>query len=91
MTINTSTGQPLNHRALAMLRAVGAGRAQLTCSSEPDLFIDGMPCCDQYTAHELAHNGLVRPRAPGRVGQRVPATLTAEGQALLTPEYALAA
>ncbi|PXY22254.1 hypothetical protein [Prauserella muralis] len=72
-----------SHRSLAMLRAVAAGRAQLRCSSEPDLFIDGVPCCDQYTAHHLTHEGLVRPSGPGPVGTLVPAVLTASGEALL--------
>ena len=73
----------LNHRALAMLRAVVAGRAQLSCSQEPDLFIDGVPCCDQFTAHELAHDGLIEPAYNGVFGQRVPATLTAAGLAAI--------
>lgn len=74
----------INYRARAMLRAIDAGRAQLTCSSEPDLFIDGLPCCDQFAAHDLVHQGLIRPGRPGLVGQRVPAQLTAAGRALVT-------
>ncbi|WP_199434489.1 hypothetical protein [Qaidamihabitans albus] len=73
-----------NHRTLAMLRAVAAGRAHVSCSSEPDLFVDGVPCCDQFAAHALAREGLVRPARPGRVGQRVPAALTDAGRALLS-------
>src|SRR5947207_8471336 len=69
----------LNHRALAMLRAVVEGRAELTCSREPDLFIDGVPCCDQFAAHGLAHDGLIEPAYAGDLGQRVPATVTAAG------------
>ncbi|WP_052395213.1 hypothetical protein [Kutzneria sp. 744] len=80
-----ATTQPpvANHRVLAMLRAVAAGRAQLTCSAEPDLFVDGVPCCDQFTAHVLAHEGLVRAGQPGTPGQRVPAVLTRAGHALV--------
>ena len=74
----------LNRRAMAMLRAVGAGRAELTCSCEPDLRVDGLPCCDQATAHELARAGLIRPAAgPVSIGQWVRAELTAGGQAAL--------
>ena len=73
----------LDHRRLAMLRAVAAGRAQLSCSAEPDLFIDGVPCCDQYTAHLLSRDGLVAPARPGIVGQRVPARLTAAGRSVV--------
>ncbi|MER6671174.1 hypothetical protein ABT256_41930 [Amycolatopsis japonica] len=66
----------LSCRELAILRAVASGRAEITCSSEPDLFIDGLPCCDQYTAHVLAHRALIIQARPGPLGQRVPARLT---------------
>lgn len=79
-----------NHRVLAMLRAVDAGRAQMTCSSEPDLFVDGISCGDQFTAHALAHEGLIRPRHPGALGQRVPATLTPAGRELVITTTPLA-
>lgn len=75
--------EALNNRAKSMLRAVVAGRAQISCSREPDLFIDDVPCCDQYTAHTLAHDGLVEPAMQGGVGQLVPARLTAAGKAML--------
>ncbi|GAA3432084.1 hypothetical protein [Kutzneria kofuensis] len=92
MTTPLATSQPpaVNHRVLAMLRAVAAGRAQLACSAEPDLFVDGVPCCDQFTAHVLAHEGLVRPGQPGTPGQRVPAVLTRAGRALVTGAQAAA-
>jgi hypothetical protein len=80
----------MNYRALAMLRAVDEGRAQLTCSQEPDLFIDGVSCCDQFTAHTLAHDGLIAPAHSGAIGQRVPATLTAAGLAAIEPAPAAA-
>jgi hypothetical protein len=80
----------LNHRALSMLRAVVAGRAQLRCSSEPDLFIDGVPCCDQYLAHTLAHDGFIEPVYQGAVGTLVPAALTVAGEAALAPAPAAA-
>ena len=73
------TDQPLNHRAAAMLRAVAANRAEMTLSCEPDLRIDGLACCDQTTAHELAHAGLIRPIGPGLPRQWVRAVLTADG------------
>lgn len=69
----------LTGRAVAMLRAVSAGRAELICSCEPDLVIDGLCCCDQYTAHRLASGGLIRPAVPGAIGDRVPAELTVAG------------
>ena len=80
----------LNHRALSMLRAVVAGRGQLRCSSEPDLFIDGVPCCDQYLAHTLAHEGFIEPAYQGTVGTLVPAAVTVAGAAALAPAPAAA-
>jgi hypothetical protein len=80
----------LNHRTLAMLRAVDEGRAELTCSREPDLFIDGVACCDQFNAHLLAHDGLIRPARDGHLGQRVPAILTSDGLAAIAPAPAAA-
>lgn len=75
---------PINRRALAMLRAVSDGRAELVCSCEPDLLIDGLGCCDQYTAHRLAGAGLIRPAIRGAIGERVRAELTVAGRAVLT-------
>ena len=80
----------LTHRHYALLRAVGAGRCELTCSCEPDLFIDGRTCCDQTAAHLLARAGLIRPAVRGRVGQRVPAQLTDAGRAALSSQVPLA-
>lgn len=76
--------EPLNRRALAMLRAVSDGRGELVCSCEPDLIVDGCPVCDQYTAHQLAGAGLIRPVVRGAVGQRVLAELTTAGQTVLS-------
>jgi hypothetical protein len=78
----TSEPHELTHRALAMLRAVAAGRAQITCSREPDLYIDGVPCCDQFSAHVLTHDGYIA-EGTGNFGQLVPAELTAAGKAAL--------
>jgi hypothetical protein len=96
MNRNEKTGSPaahpvVNHRMRAMLRAVGAGRGRVSCSSEPDLFIDGLSCGDQFAAHALAHQGLVRAARPGHPGQLVPAILTPAGQALINPEHRSAA
>jgi hypothetical protein len=73
----------LTHRHYAMLRAVAAGRCELTCSCEPDLFIDGRSSCDQQAAHLLAKLDLIAPARQGRIGQRVPAQLTPAGRELL--------
>jgi hypothetical protein len=80
----TTTEPPrTNHRALAFLRAVGAGRGTLRCSCEPDLYIDGLSCGDQFTAHTLAHQGLLSLGRPGLPGELVPAALTEAGLAAL--------
>jgi len=79
----SGTGDELSHRAMAMLRAVAAGRAVMSSSCEPDLFIDGVPCCDQMTAHNLAHGGYIRPASTDAA--RVPAVLTEAGRAVLAP------
>ncbi|KAA9165029.1 hypothetical protein FPZ12_006800 [Amycolatopsis acidicola] len=75
---------------MAILRAAAAGRVEMTCSCEPDLYVDGLACCDQTTGRLLAHAGLIRPARPGSLGQRVPVRLTAAGHAALqaTPEAA---
>ncbi|MBB5157612.1 hypothetical protein [Saccharopolyspora phatthalungensis] len=69
----------LNNRERATLRAVAAGRVQITCSCEPDLYIDGVAFCDQQTARHLVHHGFMRPAEPGRPGDLVAAELTGSG------------
>ncbi|MCI2421532.1 hypothetical protein MOQ72_29265 [Saccharopolyspora sp. K220] len=78
------TALELNHRERATLRAVAAGRVEMTCSCEPDLFVDGVNFSDQTTAHHLAHLGLLQPGRRGRAGARVPAVLTDEGELVLS-------
>jgi hypothetical protein len=73
----------LNHRERATLRAVARGNAEITCSCEPDLFLDGLACCDQSTAHRLANAGLVVAAHHGKPGERVPAVITDRGRAAL--------
>ena len=73
----------LSGRARAMLRAVEAGRAEVTGGTEPDLYVDGLPCCDQMATHDLVHAGLLRPTQPTSFGRRVCAELTDDGRAAL--------
>ncbi|WP_181193266.1 hypothetical protein [Prauserella shujinwangii] len=80
---DTETDTELNHRERATLLAVAQGGAEISCSCEPDLFLDGLACCDQATAHRLARAGLVAPAVAGKPGQRVPAVLTEAGRAAL--------
>jgi hypothetical protein len=55
----------------------------MSCSSEPDLFIDGYACCDQMTAHALAHSGYIKPADVSVATGRVPAELTDAGRAAI--------
>ncbi len=74
----------LSGRAKAVLRAVAAGRAEVTGGTEPDLYVDGLPCCDRMVTHDLVYAGLLRPARPARFGQRVNAELTEDGRAALS-------
>ncbi|MPY85035.1 MAG: hypothetical protein GEV00_17315 [Actinophytocola sp.] len=79
-----SVGQEeLNYRERATLRAVALGQAEITCSSEPDLFIDGLSCCDQSTVHRLARLGWIESTVSGKPGERVAAQITPLGRAVL--------
>ncbi|WP_154676464.1 hypothetical protein [Amycolatopsis benzoatilytica] len=69
---------------MAMLKAVAQQRAEMSTSCEPDLFVDGFACCDQMTAHALAHGGYVRPGLGTTSAGRVPAELTEAGVAALS-------
>ncbi len=84
--MNQDTGPecgPLTRRAVNMLKAVGEGRAQLSLSCEPDLYVDGLPCCDQATARLLCRLGLISPERPGAAGDLVPAAVTEDGRRAL--------
>ncbi|MFC0114032.1 hypothetical protein [Kibdelosporangium aridum] len=83
MSTPTPPGLSLSRREWAMLKAIAAGRGEITGSSEPDLFIDSLACCDQHAAHHLARADLVHATRAVEMGQRVPAELTAAGHALL--------
>ncbi|PRY43507.1 hypothetical protein [Umezawaea tangerina] len=78
--MTTTEVRELSGRARAMLRAVEAGRAEFSGGREPDLYVDGLPCCDQSATHDLVRAGLLRPSAPAGYGQRVRAELTEEGR-----------
>lgn len=81
----------LNHRERATLRAVARGAAEITLSVEPDLFVDGLACCDQATVHRLARRGFIVAQRQGRAGERVPALITDAGLVALGVETRRAA
>lgn len=75
--------EPLTCRAMSILRAVRDGRAELALSCEPDLYVDGIPCCDQATARTLGKLGLISAARPGRIGDLIPAVVTQDGHRAL--------
>lgn len=75
MTISTM----LSHRDRAVLRAVAAGRCQVTADVGVQLVIDGLCCCDQFVGARLSEAGLIA--ADGC--RPAPARLTPSGRALL--------
>lgn len=81
------TNTALTTRHLAMLRAVAAGRAELTCSRSPNLYVDGRCCTDHAASVLLITAGLIdRAGDCGReipATGRVPARVTPAGAALL--------
>jgi hypothetical protein len=81
-TVMTTTST-LSGRDRAILRAVAAGGAELELGAEPDLFLDGLCCCDQAAAHQLVRTGLIAAATLGLVGERVAAAITAAGREAL--------
>ena len=79
MTATMATRISLSHRDHSILVAVAAGRATMTSSVEPDLYVDGLAVCDPVVCHSLLRAGLIEPAMPGPRGSVVPATLTAAG------------
>jgi hypothetical protein len=79
-----TTTSTLSGRDRAILRAVAAGGAELALGAEPDLFLDGLCCCDQSAAHQLVRAGLIAAATLGLVGQRVAAALTDAGRLALS-------
>jgi hypothetical protein len=79
--MTTTDGIVLSYRDRAVLRAVAAGRCEISAGVGVGLVIDGLACCDQLVGPRLVRAGLVEAGAGGsRCG---PARLTASGQALL--------
>jgi len=69
----------ISHRDRAVLRAVAAGRCQVSADVGVQLTIDGLCCCDQFVGARLAEAGLID--ADG--SRPAPARLTPTGRALL--------
>jgi hypothetical protein len=74
---------PVTGRDRAVLRAVAAGRCELSAGCEPVLLVDGLTCADSSTAHRLLDAGLIA--SPDRGRPQVRAALTVAGRAALDP------
>ena len=68
-----TTPLSITQRDRAVLRAVAAGRCELTGLC---LVVDGLNCCDQFTGRRLADAGLI-------MATSGPARLTTAGRELL--------
>ncbi|HEY3261094.1 MAG TPA: hypothetical protein VGJ95_12645 [Pseudonocardiaceae bacterium] len=77
-TTQTTTLSSLSHRDRAVLRAVAAGRCQISAGPGAPLSIDGIGCADQLVGPRLIKAGLIN--AVARPG---PAHLTSSGRAVL--------
>jgi hypothetical protein len=66
-------------RDAALLKAVAAGRCELSPGSWPVLYVDGRACCDAAAGHRLVEAGLLDD--PGLLGGRRAARLTPAGDA----------
>ena len=75
----TTSTTALSHRDRAVLRAVEAGRCEISADIGVSLIIDGVACCDQLVGPRLARAGLIA-TGGSRPG---PARLTPSGQAML--------
>jgi hypothetical protein len=77
--VTTTISPALSHRDRAVLRAVAAGRCEISGGACVALVIDGVGCCDQFVGSRLTQAGLIA--AAG--ARQEPARLTPSGQALL--------
>ncbi|WP_433285788.1 hypothetical protein ACQPZQ_28645 [Pseudonocardia sp. CA-142604] len=73
-----TTANPLSYRDRAVLRAVAAGRCEISDDTGGALVVDGRFLSDQFTGPRLTAAGLI---AAG--SHHGPARLTASGAALL--------
>ena len=76
--MSATTAASLSLRDLAVLRAVAAGRCQISERFGGNLVIDGVWFTDQFAGSRLTEAGLILPDPQGR-----PAQLTGSGRALL--------
>jgi len=80
--MNATTATPLSHRDRAVLRAVAAGRCEISQTFGGNLVIDGVWLTDQLAGPRLTEAGLITAGPQGG-----PARLTASGRAHLVRAY----
>jgi hypothetical protein len=76
--MNSTPAAALSHRDRAVLRAVAAGRCEISCTAGRSLVVDGRFLTDQFAGSRLTAAGLIDTAA-----SEGPARLTASGVALL--------
>lgn len=79
--MGTTISPVLSHRDRAVLRAVAAGRCEISGGVGAWLAVDGLACCDQLVGPRLIRAGLIEAVATGTAS--APARLTASGLASL--------
>jgi len=77
--MTTTNASVLSYRDGAVLRAVAAGRCEISADAGGCLVVDGLCCCDQSVGPRLTRAGLIAAAGP----LPAPARLTSSGQALL--------
>ncbi|HEY3262664.1 MAG TPA: hypothetical protein VGJ95_20775 [Pseudonocardiaceae bacterium] len=82
----SGTGQPMTARLRAILRAVAQGRAELSGSCQPDLYVDGLTCSDQPLVHTMVRAGLIRRLTTSQAMGLSVAALTARGRQALADD-----
>jgi hypothetical protein len=75
--MTTTISDALSSRDRAVLRAVAAGRCELSATIGGPLAVDGIGISDQFVGMRLARAGLIATAGPG------PVHLTLSGRALL--------
>ena len=81
----------MGRRYIAILGAVAAGRCELSGGRAPDVFVDGLCCCDHSAAGLLIGLGLICPAPPALGCHRVRARITELGLATLADDLGSAA
>lgn len=76
--MNATTATPLSYRDRAVLRAVAAGRCEISETFGGNPVVDGVWFTDQFAGPQLTEAGLIIAGSQGG-----PARLTGSGRALL--------